>query len=289
MVWTMNRRTRHPKLTPDPRTLTPGFTLIELLVVIAVIAILVAIAMPCLQGARRRAGAVACQARLRQWGLAFGMYLDENRGRWFSYPSGELSDPWIRGSLPFWSGTVNKVDIGMCPLTKAGDPRAPFQVRAKLYHFESSTKWIALSYGFNAWLYSDQKVIPSTSMKGMMMASSAWGDCDVRNAANVPVLGDCFCPVTYVTQDEGPPLQEGVEFLYLASGRVRSRWANWCVNRHNGGLNLLFMDGSVRKVGLKELWTLKWYRDFDTAGPWTIAGGVKPDDWPEWMRRFKDY
>ena len=52
---------------------------------------------------------------------------------------------------------------------------------------------------------------------------------------------------------------------------------------------MLFMDWSVRKVGLKELWTLKWNRNFDTAGPWTKAGGVKPEDWPEWMRRFKDY
>jgi hypothetical protein len=42
-------------------------------------------------------------------------------------------------------------------------------------------------------------------------------------------------------------------------------------------------------VGLKGLWTLKWSRDFDTAGRWTRAGGVQPEDWPDWMRRFKDY
>ena len=40
---------------------------------------------------------------------------------------------------------------------------------------------------------------------------------------------------------------------------------------------------------LKELWTLKWYREFDTTGPWTKAGGVQPRHWPEWMRSFKDY
>jgi hypothetical protein len=48
-------------------------------------------------------------------------------------------------------------------------------------------------------------------------------------------------------------------------------------------------DWSVRKVGLKELWTLKWYAHFDTVGPWTKRGGVKPEDWPEWMRGFKEY
>jgi prepilin-type processing-associated H-X9-DG protein len=62
-----------------------------------------------------------------------------------------------------------------------------------------------------------------------------------------------------------------------------------CINRHDGGVNCLFFDGSVRKVGLKELWTLKWHPNYDTAGPWTLAGGVLPSDWPEWMRKFKDY
>jgi hypothetical protein len=52
---------------------------------------------------------------------------------------------------------------------------------------------------------------------------------------------------------------------------------------------MLFLDWSVRKVGLKELWTLRWSPGFNTAGPWTKAGGVRPDDWPEWIRGFKDY
>ena len=29
--------------------------------------------------------------------------------------------------------------------------------------------------------------------------------------------------------------------------------------------------------------------DDNTAGPWTKAGGAQPDDWPQWMRKFKDY
>ncbi|KPL23365.1 MAG: hypothetical protein AMJ75_06270 [Phycisphaerae bacterium SM1_79] len=62
-----------------------------------------------------------------------------------------------------------------------------------------------------------------------------------------------------------------------------------CINRHNGYINGLFMDWTVRKIGLKELWTLNWHRGYDTSGPWTKAGLVQPSDWPEWMRRFKDY
>jgi hypothetical protein len=49
------------------------------------------------------------------------------------------------------------------------------------------------------------------------------------------------------------------------------------------------MDWSVRKIGLKELWTLKWHQNYNTAGLWTTAGGVGREDWPAWMRRFKEY
>jgi prepilin-type processing-associated H-X9-DG protein len=63
----------------------------------------------------------------------------------------------------------------------------------------------------------------------------------------------------------------------------------FCMNRHDGGINSLFMDWSVRKVGLKELWTLKWHAEYNTAGPWTKRGGASPEDWPEWMRGFTDY
>ena len=61
------------------------------------------------------------------------------------------------------------------------------------------------------------------------------------------------------------------------------------MDRHSGNITGLFLDWSVRKVGLKELWMLKWHEDFNTAGPWTRAGGVTPDKWPPYMRRFKDY
>ncbi len=75
----------------------------------------------------------------------------------------------------------------------------------------------------------------------------------------------------------------------VPTARVRDYRNPHCINRHNGGINILLMDWSVRKVGLKELWALKWHKEFDTQNHWTKAGGVQPGDWPQWMRKFKDH
>jgi prepilin-type processing-associated H-X9-DG protein len=92
-------------------------------------------------------------------------------------------------------------------------------------------------------------------------------------------------PAGWPYDTDAPPACEDLPRALIQD----SGMAVYVIDRHSAGINSLFMDWSVRKVGGKELWTLKWNPDFNTAGPWTKAGGVQPKQWPQWMRGFKDY
>lgn len=56
-----------------------GFTLVELLVVVSIIALLIAILMPSLRGARRQARVAVCMEHLHGIGVAMWAYAEDNR------------------------------------------------------------------------------------------------------------------------------------------------------------------------------------------------------------------
>jgi prepilin-type N-terminal cleavage/methylation domain-containing protein/prepilin-type processing-associated H-X9-DG protein len=255
--------------------LLTAFTLIELLVVIAIIALLMAILMPTLNRVKKQAKSVACQTNLRQWSLIFSFYMDENDG-YFAY--GDSSGQWR------WVLQAHDRDrklIVCCP--EASNPNKLTGTYGIWGASSLDSDYVAQqdygSYGLNRWVYNRTK---KQSDEGYFKGRN------VAGTNQIPLFMDCSWYGAGPLHYDNPPEYDG----HTQSGTGDWRGDNMrrvCLNRHNAATNIAFLDFSVRRIGLKELWTLKWNRNFDTISLWTKAGGVLPSDWPQWMRSFKEY
>ena len=278
-----------------------GFTLVELLVVIAIIALLMSILMPALGRVRKQAKAVICMSNLRQWGAIFQMYTSDYNGHfmpnWSTGATTKYTDYWMEALRPYYS---NAGDIRLCPMaTKPssenggswGNNLGPFFAWGVFpgEPGKPSSAWECVtggdygSYGVNGWISDPREgEIPAD-----IDESKFWRTINVRGAAMVPMFcGDEWLAGWPEPKSEPPAFQN--QPWNNGSGIVRL-----CPNRHDGYVNHVFLDLSVHKVGLKQLWTLKWHRKFKTDDFWTLAGGATKETWANWgngwMKDFKDY
>ena len=267
-----------------------GFTLIELLVVIAIIALLMAILMPALARAKEQARAIGCLANLRQWNFVSTMYAEDNDGKlWSGYGSTGYWWPWqLEHRLLDWK--MNKT--WFCPTAKKpiidenGNTARTLNIFSAWGIYRESRggrnappSGVAGSYSINGYVLT----IPNNAeFEGGVHARDGWRTPNLAGAGNVPLFVDALRFDLWPLENTGPD-----EYEFAASSS--NNMGRCCINRHVGFVGCSFIDFSARKVGLKELWTLKWHKTFDTSGPWTQAGGIAASDWPEWMRRFQEY
>jgi len=238
---------------------------------------------------RRRAKEMVCLSNLLKWGAIFQTYTNNNNGYFYSGAVGTPGYWWI-ADLEERYQSYKQNRLWFCPMANK-----PMTDEYGVYTptFNVFNAWgiytqagisnlnadgVAGSYGLNGYVLN----ISSGTFEGGVPVSAGWRTPNVTGAANVPVFLEALRFDLWPLGTDPPAASE---FAAWSNNHM----ARCCINRHNGAINCLFMDFSARKVGLKELWTLKWHRYFDTGGPWTKAGGVRPSDWPQWMRDFKDY
>jgi len=253
-----------------------GFTLIELLVVIAIIALLMAILMPSLNRVKKQAKAVSCQGQLKQWALIFAMYTNDNDGYFHNRPFGtDYSKMWPQFYQPYYNDPMMRC----CPAARNPDVHfGPYGTWGWELGMASDSDW-----GWGGSWVPKEGFFGSYAMNRYILNKNEpeyWRKIGVKNADKIPVFLDCIYVAISPASTDAPPDYDGDRSNQMQFS---------CMNRHLGSINGLFLDWSAPKIGLKQLWTLRWSRQFDFAGPWTIAGNARPEDWPEWMRSFKDY
>ena len=281
-----------------------GFTLIELLVVVAILALLVSIIMPALKMAKITANRIMCRANLKQWGMIWKNYTTEFDdefpwGNWGINSMGDVAEDgtWLISLVNYYESYKirfcptavkdNNTELGTFP-TKTWGPKTEEWISTHENHFKADPYTFKGSYGINDFIHkpdNPNKLRRSgkhwTDHMGPEYEKKFWGTSVVSNGSEVPLMFDCDAYKMLPANTNRPPPGRTQRGNSKTLGQLRLA----CVDRHgNDTVNHLFLDWSVRSVGLKELWVLKWDRYWEPCIPPNAAW-----EWPEWMKHMKDY
>jgi len=205
---------------------------------------------------RKRAKEMVCASNLRRWSTMVFAYAEDHEGYFIDRYDAVY---WLETLEPY----AGNRKLFLCPearrtyLEGALNPHLAWEV-------QTEGGYIRGSYVINLWIANSEE-------------ARYWRTPYASCASSVPMTLDGQWKDMQPYPEDQPPANEGDMWTPNAEEMRRA-----CVNRHSGA-NAVFMDGSVRKVGLKHLWVQWWYRGWEDD-----LAQVGLPDWPEWMSNFKE-
>jgi prepilin-type processing-associated H-X9-DG protein len=208
-----------------------AFTFTETLVIASIGFLLIGLLLPSLEDAKQKLQAAQCLSNMRQWGLAFGMYCNDNQDYMpYTGMTGDIGSGFNLGAwfnvLPHYINQPPLKDLYATNQVPVPGSRSVFVCpSARPIDYTPTTSKAYHSYAMNREL---QGVLPSPPGKGLYE----------RSIAALPGQVILFSE----SENNEFPFTDG---FFIGSGNLAIN-PNQAAPRHSGGRNFVFVDGHAQ-------------------------------------------